>query len=337
MGKETVKSERNLLMEYFSRVYELSKSGEQFPVDLEMVWPLAYSRKDKCVRALKETGIENVDFQPLPRNGERSRNGRFAGENRVDCRISVPRETDVESIDFQRFPQNGESLKRSSFGGDQRSIDYRISLPCLEWLIARKVRAVFEVYRQVFHLVTDRHEQPKILRTQTYNMPDFMKLCSTFIRHEAVDGTYCVAAMFSDAGAVQSEPFFMDFTLCLPPSALPYTSGRTDADEPARFVCAHTYLPESVELCSASISREKSDGTYYVPVTFLQAGRKRGKPFRMDFTLYLSLSRGGASISPNSQRIGGGYVDSGNSRDLSASVCHPVCSFGCVRSFEHDQ
>ncbi|MDR1368820.1 MAG: hypothetical protein LBJ72_01650 [Dysgonamonadaceae bacterium] len=161
MGKETVKLERNLLMEYFSRVYELSKSGEQFPVNLDEVWPLAYERKEHAVRDLRKMCVQSVDYSLLPKFGEK-----VLGHRPAD--------------------------------------DYRISIPCLEWLIARKVRAVFEVYRRVFHLVTDRHEQPKILRTQTYNMPDFMKLCSTFIRHEAVGGTYCVAAMFSDAGAVQS-------------------------------------------------------------------------------------------------------------------------------------
>ncbi|MDR1368812.1 MAG: Bro-N domain-containing protein [Dysgonamonadaceae bacterium] len=141
---------------------------------------------------------------------------------------------------------------------------------------------------------------PKISRTQTYNMPDFMEPGSTSIRREAIDGTYCVMAMFSDAGAIQSKPFFMDFTFCLSPSALPDTSGRADADEPARIICAHTYLPASVELCGASISREKNDRTYYVPVTFLHAGRKRGKLFRMDFSLYLSPpALPAASITPS--------------------------------------
>ena len=76
------------------------------------MWPLVYSRKDKAVRALTETFIESIDYQSLPQNGERCAKGQFSGENKVD---------------------------------------YYLTLSCMEFFIARKVRPVFEVYRQVFH------------------------------------------------------------------------------------------------------------------------------------------------------------------------------------------
>jgi len=50
----------------------------------------------------------------------------------------------IESEDFTTFTQNGD-------GGKFTSITYFISVSCLEYFIARKVRPVFEVYRQVFH------------------------------------------------------------------------------------------------------------------------------------------------------------------------------------------
>ena len=58
--------------------------------------------------------------------------------------------------DYQVLAQNGENL--DSFtqrcgkpqGGRPTNI-YMLSVPCLEFFIARKVRPVFEVYRQVFH------------------------------------------------------------------------------------------------------------------------------------------------------------------------------------------
>lgn len=101
---------------YFEEVLKLSKDSEEFPVNLDDVWPLVYSRKDKAVRALKEgeSFFEGIDYQPLPKNGERSDNGQFNGCDKVT---------------------------------------YMLSVPCLEFFIARKVRAVFEVYRQVFHKV----------------------------------------------------------------------------------------------------------------------------------------------------------------------------------------
>lgn len=81
---------------------------------------LAYSRKDHAVRALKKEFIEGLDFSPFPNNGERTDKGLFDG-------------------------------------GDK--IDYMLSVPCLEYFIARKVRPVFEVYRQVFHkVVTGKKE-----------------------------------------------------------------------------------------------------------------------------------------------------------------------------------
>jgi hypothetical protein len=105
----------NSVQGYFAKVLKLSNAGDTFPVNLDDVWPLGYGRKEEAVRALRETGIENADYQFLRRNAEQnplSINGVSGGHNRVD---------------------------------------YRISVPCLEWLIARKHRAVFEVYRKVFH------------------------------------------------------------------------------------------------------------------------------------------------------------------------------------------
>lgn len=51
-----------------------------------------------------------------------------------------------ENEDFITLTQKGE-------GGQFDKIDYFLSLSCLEYFIARKVRPVFEVYRQVFHKV----------------------------------------------------------------------------------------------------------------------------------------------------------------------------------------
>lgn len=101
---------------YFEEVLKLSKDSEEFPVNLDDVWPLVFGRKQEAVRALKNDKlfIENIDFQPLRKDAQRSDNGQFNGCDKVT---------------------------------------YMLSVPCLEFFIARKVRAVFEVYRQVFHKV----------------------------------------------------------------------------------------------------------------------------------------------------------------------------------------
>lgn len=106
---------------YFEEVLRMSKDSEEFPVNLDEVWPLVYSRKDKAVRALKEgeSFFEGIDYILLPQNGEQDWN-------------------------------NGKQV--NSWGGNNQ-VTYMLSVPCLEFFIARKVRPVFEVYRQVFHKV----------------------------------------------------------------------------------------------------------------------------------------------------------------------------------------
>lgn len=97
---------------YFKAVLEIPKSNEPYPVNLDMVWMLAYSRKDNATKELSKNFIEGIDYQPLRQNAERTKGG-------------------------------------------QNKIDYYLSVSCLEYFIARKVRPVFDVYREVFHKVNE--------------------------------------------------------------------------------------------------------------------------------------------------------------------------------------
>lgn len=56
----------------------------------------------------------------------------------------------LQDVDYQVLRQNPQNL----FGGRPKDI-YKLSIPCLEFFIARKVRPVFDVYRQVFHAAPD--------------------------------------------------------------------------------------------------------------------------------------------------------------------------------------
>ena len=114
----TTQSTGQEIKAYFEEVLKLSKDSEEFPVNLDEVWPLVFGRKQEAVRALKNDKlfVENIDFQPLRKDAQRSDNGQFNGCDKVT---------------------------------------YMLSVPCLEFFIARKVRSVFEVYRQVFHKVAN--------------------------------------------------------------------------------------------------------------------------------------------------------------------------------------
>lgn len=57
-------------------------------------------------------------------------------------------ESFLEGVDYEVFAQNGKNPK-----GGRPTNEYKLSVSCLEYFIARKVRPVFEIYRQVFHKV----------------------------------------------------------------------------------------------------------------------------------------------------------------------------------------
>lgn len=113
------------LKAYFSKIMELSKSGEKFPVDLDEVWPLVYGRKEEAVRALNSNNLflKDIDYQFLRKNAEQDFENKWGGNNRVT---------------------------------------YKLSVQCLEYFIVRKNRSVFEVYRQIFHAVVQgKFSQPR--------------------------------------------------------------------------------------------------------------------------------------------------------------------------------
>lgn len=67
LSKESSESE---IKRYFNAVLELSKSNNEFPINLDEVWMLVYGRKEEAARALttNEQFIENVDYKVLRKN-----------------------------------------------------------------------------------------------------------------------------------------------------------------------------------------------------------------------------------------------------------------------------
>lgn len=66
----TLSSSTEEIKRYFKAILELSKLDVPYPVSLDYVWMLAYSRKDKAVTALKENFIESIDYQVFHQKGE---------------------------------------------------------------------------------------------------------------------------------------------------------------------------------------------------------------------------------------------------------------------------
>lgn len=121
LSKESSNEE---LKTHFNAVLELSQSNNEFPVNLDDVWMLVYGRKQEAVRAL----TSNEQF--------------------------------IEGVDYQSVRKDAQQDLENSWGGNNK-VDYKLSVSCLEFFIARKVRPVFEVYRQVFHKAINNIVLPK--------------------------------------------------------------------------------------------------------------------------------------------------------------------------------
>lgn len=127
------------LKQYFMGIVELNKSSEEFPINLDDIWPIGYTRKNDAVRTLRNEFLEGEDF--------------------------IVRDASQLS-DFQRLRKNAQQnkqeqdfcsseLRSKKVGGDFRSKNYFLSVSCAEYLIVRKCRPAFEVYRRVFHKVVN--------------------------------------------------------------------------------------------------------------------------------------------------------------------------------------
>ena len=106
MNQLTKKSSESEIKAYFIQVLNLARSKEEFPVDLDDVWPLAYAAKTKAVQTLRSSDyfVEGFDYQVLNQEGK-----------------------DVSDVSYQkvRNPKGGRPIKK-----------IMLSVPCLEYLIA---------------------------------------------------------------------------------------------------------------------------------------------------------------------------------------------------------
>ena len=156
---------------YFRGVLALDQQDKVFSVNLDDVWPLAYTRKDVAVRALKANFIENVDYLPLRQNAERSEDGRFSG------------------------------------GG----YDYYLTSACLEYFVARKVRPVFEVYRRVFHHAANKALQPQqTLQEQVKMKLEFADWSAKFLNLNAASRLLMARRIGETVGMQDTLPTAID-------------------------------------------------------------------------------------------------------------------------------
>ena len=145
MNQLTKKSSESEIKAYFEGIAKLMQGNEPFPVNLEDVWQLVYSTKGKAVQTLKRSDlfIEGIDYQIFNQKVKKS-------------------------VVFNQEEKNLDSMGRPTQV-------FMLSVPCLEFFIARKVRPVFEVYRKVFHKVVDTVQSATISTFQPVSFTDTLE------------------------------------------------------------------------------------------------------------------------------------------------------------------
>lgn len=104
------------IRQYFEAIVRLEREQqEKFPIDLDTVWELAYTAKNKAVECLKVAFTEGADYKTI--------------NQKVDA------------------------------GKHNKTVvnKYYLTVPAMEWFVARRVPAVFAVYREVFHQAANKH------------------------------------------------------------------------------------------------------------------------------------------------------------------------------------
>ena len=76
----TKDSSASEIKRYFNAILKLSKSNNEYPVNLDEVWMLVYGRKSDAVETLQRDFIENVDYQVLRQNPQNPLGGRPTNE-----------------------------------------------------------------------------------------------------------------------------------------------------------------------------------------------------------------------------------------------------------------
>lgn len=133
MKQLTKESSQEELRAYFALVLDYAKTQDEFPVDLDDVWPIAYERKDHAVRDLKK---EKLFISGLDFTTQKTR------EVFPKIEENLPSEKLIEEKDLGGRPEE----------------KYFLTPYCFEFFIARKVRPVFNVYRKCLHEMSRRDE-----------------------------------------------------------------------------------------------------------------------------------------------------------------------------------
>ena len=158
MKQLTKESSQEELRAYFALVLDYAKTQDEFPVDLDDVWPIAYDRKDNAVKAIKKSEwfVEGEDyvtektrevFRQMAENLSKSEEEVFNKNVKKQTIFRQMAENKVESNNEDKVETRGRKEEK-----------YYLTTSTFEFFIARRVRPVFNVYRKCLHAMARRDE-----------------------------------------------------------------------------------------------------------------------------------------------------------------------------------
>lgn len=106
------------LFRYFADVHDRWLGGEQYPYDLEELVPTVFSHKKGAIRELTDKYTQDVDFRQTP-----------------------------------IFEQD-----ETSVSGVRKTDKYHLTCECFEHMVAKRNKAVFAVYSQIFHAAVEERK-----------------------------------------------------------------------------------------------------------------------------------------------------------------------------------
>lgn len=135
------------LRNYFQNLLQLKQSNYRYPVNLDDVWPIGYSTKSNAVKSLRKHFFEGVDYVVIKNSKDSDNRQLFQMEENQDS-----------FVPFGLNAENQEVEENINKGGRTADI-YYLTISCMEYLVARCRREVFDIYSKVFDAYVGIAEQ----------------------------------------------------------------------------------------------------------------------------------------------------------------------------------
>lgn len=154
---------------YFTAVLELAEKNEKFPVNLDDVWMLVFNQKKDAVFHLKRSNrfVEKMDYIAIDvkdnleiekRLNEKVEAAGLLGYQLTNIGFSPNGKNQLPGESSSSDPESDPEIEEEKNKGGRPTKIYRLSLPCLEYLISTRNRDVFNVYMHIFHAAYTRTE-----------------------------------------------------------------------------------------------------------------------------------------------------------------------------------